>query len=183
MILNFTQKETSLLQDQKSHEEMCIKKYSNYSKMAADPELKTLFSNLANKERTHLDSINQLISGQLPNMNSQGGGQGGQSSSMEGQASSIQSQASPMGGQASSMAGQTQSTIQGQGGQAQMTDKDICADMLLTEKYISGTYDTAIFEFTQPQVRSVLNHIQKEEQEHGESVFKYMENQGMYQPK
>ena len=29
-------------------------------------------------------------------------------------------------------------------------------------KYVSGTYDTAIFEFKDTQVRDVLNHIQKE---------------------
>ena len=44
----------------------------------------------------------------------------------------------------------------------------------MTEKYVSATYDTAIFEFTDPQVRDVLNHIQKEEQQHGEAIFKYI---------
>jgi spore coat protein CotF len=53
----------------------------------------------------------------------------------------------------------------------------------MTEKYVSGAYDTAIFEFRVPQVRSILNHIQKEEQQHGEAIFKYMEKKGMYQMK
>ncbi|MDD2573267.1 MAG: spore coat protein, partial [Firmicutes bacterium] len=48
--------------------------------------------------------------------------------------------------------------------------------------YVSGTYDTAIFEFKDSQVRDVLNHIQKEEQKHGEAIFKYMESKGMYNP-
>ena len=34
-----------------------------------------------------------------------------------------------------------------------------------------------------PQVRDILNHIQKEEQKHGEAIFKYMESRGMYNPK
>ena len=55
--------------------------------------------------------------------------------------------------------------------------------MLMTEKYVSGAYNTAIFEFRDPQVRSILNHIQKEEQQHGEAIFKYMEKKGMYQMK
>ena len=37
----------------------------------------------------------------------------------------------------------------------------MCNDMLMTEKYVSGTYDTAIFEFQDVNVRSVLNHIQE----------------------
>ena len=65
--------------------------------------------------------------------------------------------------------------------QTQRSDKDFCSDLLSTEKYVSGTYDTAIFEFRDPQIRSVLNHIQKEEQQHGESIFKYMESKGFYQ--
>jgi spore coat protein CotF len=63
------------------------------------------------------------------------------------------------------------------------SDKDLCTDMLMTEKYVSGAYNTAIFEFRDPQVRSILNHIQKEEQQHGEAIFKYMEKKGMYQMK
>jgi spore coat protein CotF len=55
--------------------------------------------------------------------------------------------------------------------------------MLMTEKYVSGAYDTAIFEFRDPQVRQILNHIQKEEQQHGEAIFNYMESMGMYNPK
>ena len=61
-----------------------------------------------------------------------------------------------------------------------ISDKDICSDLLMTEKYVSGTYDTAIFEFKDTQVRDLLNHIQQEEQKHGEAIFKYMESKGMY---
>ena len=56
----------------------------------------------------------------------------------------------------------------------------MCIDMLNTEKYVSGTYDIAIFEFKDPKVRDVLNHIQKEEQKHGEAIFAYMQSKGMY---
>lgn len=60
------------------------------------------------------------------------------------------------------------------------SDKDMCIDMLSTEKYVSGTYDTTIFECKSAQVRDVLNHIQKEEQKHGEAIFAYMQSKGMY---
>jgi spore coat protein CotF len=52
----------------------------------------------------------------------------------------------------------------------------------MTEKYVSGTYDTAIFEFTDSNIRQILNHIQKEEQQHGEGIFQYMQSHGLYNP-
>ena len=59
-------------------------------------------------------------------------------------------------------------------------DKILCADLLSTEKYVSSTYNTAIFEFRDENVRNVLNHIQKEEQEHGKKIYDYMASHGMY---
>lgn len=165
MIVNLTQKEKSLLQDQKSHEEMCVKKYTNYSGLVNDPELRSMFQNIANTESSHLDSINQLLSGQLPNVGSQSGDQSAQSQGVSQSSNSEQNMSGSIGNMS----------------QSQMSDKDFCTDLLSTEKYVSGTYDTAIFEFRDPQIRSVLNHIQKEEQQHGESLFKYMESKGLYQ--
>ncbi|ARE89310.1 Coat F domain protein [Clostridium formicaceticum] len=52
----------------------------------------------------------------------------------------------------------------------------------MTEKYVSATYNTAIFEFTNTNVRQILDHIQKEKQQHGEDIFNYMQSHGMYQP-
>ncbi|HHY13500.1 MAG TPA: spore coat protein [Thermoanaerobacterales bacterium] len=155
MTLNLTTKEKMLLQDQKSHEELCIEKYRSYSEQAQDPELKQLFSSLEQKEVEHLNSINQILGGQVPSL------QQGQQSAQQQQ--SQQYQASP-------------------GAVANKNDEILCSDMLSTEKYVSGTYDTAIFEFTDTNVRQVLNHIQKEEQEHGEQIFNYMQSRGMYNP-
>ena len=46
--------------------------------------------------------------------------------------------------------------------------------MLMTEKHVSSTYNTAILN-SPIKGRDILNHIQKEEQQHGEAIFKYME--------
>lgn len=150
MQITLSQKERLLLEDLKSHEEICILKYSNYANQAQDTQLKQLCKNNEQIERTHLDTINQLLNGTVPQMNKQ------------------QNQNST---QTPEVAKQTPSNI---------SDKDICSDLLMAEKYVSGTYDTAIFEFKDTEVRDVLNHIQKEEQKHGESIFKYMESKGMY---
>jgi spore coat protein CotF len=155
MTLNLTQKERMLLADQKSHEELCIKKYNDYASKAQSQELKQLFGKLATKEGEHLNSLNQILNGQVPQMNQQQGQQGQQ--------------------------GQQQQNMNQKGNfMSNSADKDLCSDMLMVEKYVSGAYDTAVFEMTDKNVRQVLNHIQKEEQEHGEDIYNYMKNNGMY---
>ena len=155
-MISLNQKETSLLQDLKKHEELCIKKYSGYAAQASDPQLKQLFTTLGQQEQQHLNSINQIMSGQLP---ATGGQQGGQQAQQN-------QQAFP--------------PIQ-PGNASSQNDAVMCEDLLSTEKYVSSTYNTAIFEFRDPGVRQVLNHIQKEEQEHGLGIYSYMASHGMYQ--
>jgi spore coat protein CotF len=152
-MVSFNQKETSYLQDVKKEEELCIKKYSGYANEAQDPQLKQLLTQLAQQEQQHLDTINALLAGQLP---SAGGSQGQQQAQPQGQ-----QQFPPI--QAGSP-----------------NDATLCEDQLTTEKHVSSTYNTAIFEFRDANVRQILNHIQKEEQQHGEQLFNYMTAHGMY---
>lgn len=159
--MNLSQKERLLLEDQKSHEEICIKKYTEYANKAQDPQLKQLFNTYAQEEQQHYDTINQLLSGQIPNMNQQG----------------QQNQQNQQSDQQNHKNQQTKTNINSQ------VDAMLCSDLLMTEKFVSGTYDTAIFECRDSQIRNVLNHIQKEEQQHGEGIFKYMESKGMYNVK
>lgn len=150
MEITLSQKERMLLEDQKSHEQICIQKYNNYANQAKDNQLKQICKANEQVEKNHLDTINQLLSGKIPDMNQQ-------------QNQNIQQSI-----------GSTQTK------ENNLSDKDICLDLLMTEKYVSGTYDTTIFEFRDTNVRDILNHIQKEEQKHGESIFKYMESKRMY---
>lgn len=162
MPLQLSQKEKSLLMDQRTHEETCVDKYTKYANQAQDAQLKQLFNSYSAQEQEHLNTVNQILSGQVPSL-------GGQ-----------QNQAQQQGQQ--QMAGGTQapmtSSVQGNYNQE---DAKLCTDMLMTEKFVSGAYDTAVFEFRDPNIRQVLNHIQKEEQRHGEGIFNYMQTQGMYQ--
>ena len=59
-------------------------------------------------------------------------------------------------------------------------DKYLCSDALAIEKHASHLYDTCVFEFADENVRKVLNHIQKEEQDHGKMLYDYMSVNGMY---
>jgi len=148
MQITLSQKERMLLEDQKSHEQICIEKYSNYAEQAQDIQLKQICKANEQVERNHLDTINQLLSGNIPQMNQN------------------QNPAQNMNTTVTAV--------------SNISDKNMCSDLLMTEKYVSGTYDTTIFEFRDTAVRDVLNHIQQEEQKHGESIFKYMESKGMY---
>ncbi|MCB2294222.1 spore coat protein [Clostridium algoriphilum] len=62
-------------------------------------------------------------------------------------------------------------------------DKILCTDLLSTEKYVSGTYDIDIFESAEPIVRQAMQHLQQDEQRHGQELFNYMNSHGMYDVK
>ena len=114
MNLTLSQKERLLLEDQKSHEEICIKKYNSYANQAQDPELKQMFRTFAMQEQQHLDTINQMLNGQVPNM------QQGQSQQSQQQINSSPSR--------------TSSRLE-----LPPVRMQISPDMLMTEKYVSST--------------------------------------------
>lgn len=157
MKINLTQKERTLLEDQKSHEQLCIEKYNRYAKQAQDPQLSQLFQTFASQEQQHLNTINQILAGTVPNMQQQGQ----QNQQMQQNQQYQQNQQMP-------------------NFQASSQDAILCSDLLMSEKYVSSTYNTAIFEFADTNIRQALNHIQKEEQQHGEGLFNYMKSHGMY---
>lgn len=145
---HLTKKEEMLLQDQKSHEKVCIAKYRDYANQVSDPQLEQLLNNYAQEEEAHLQTIKEMLQGNTFNVKGQGQSMG------EGLTSPSQ--------------------------QSNQEDATLLNDLLMTEKYVSDTYNKAIFEFTNTKMRETLNHIQKEEQQHGEGLFQYMKNNGMY---
>jgi len=149
-----SQKEKLFLQDLKSEEELCVLKYKNYAEQAQDQQLSQLFNKLSSEEQKHYDTINQLLQGNMSTI------QAGQSTGLNNMA-------------------QSNSSMQSSGGNK--SDKHLLHDMLSTEKYVSSSYDKSVFESAQPAIRQALQHIQKDEQSHGEQLFQYMESHGMYQ--
>ena len=147
-----TQKELTLLKDLKGQEQLCIDKYKRHAECAADPQLKQLFTKIAEVEQEHLNTLSQIESGGNP----------------------------PAGGAKSS----TIPTFTAYHTQADSPEKKqdcyLCTDLLTTEKHASSLYNTCVFEFSQTELRGVLNHIQTEEQGHGEMIYKYMHANSMY---
>lgn len=157
MQIKLSQKEKMLLEDDKQQEELCVSKYQSYAKQASDPELQQLLNKISTEEQQHYKMIDQLLQGQQPSI-----------ANME--------HDDPYEGKSLFPVSQMKSV-------SNVTDKILCSDLLSTEKYVSSTYDTGIFEAANPIVRQSLQHIQKEEQKHGEQLFHYMHSHGMYNVK
>lgn len=154
--MNLTQKETGLLQDLKGQEQLCVEKYTKYSCDACSTELKNLFSDIAKVEQSHLNTVNSMLQGTVPVI-PQG----------------ILKNESNKWCQKICYADQQSANI----------DKFLASDMLATEKHVSSLYDVSVFELGDPNARRVLNHIQAEEQQHGEQLYAFMTANGFYQGK
>lgn len=148
-----TPKETSLLKDLRSQEQICVEKYTKYAEEASDGQLRSLFMQIAQTEQEHIKTLDQISSGTVPQMS---GSSSNQNSNFPVESSSS-------------------STNQ------KKKDQFLCSDALSTEKFVSADYNTCIFEFRDKNIRDALNHIQKEEQHHGEQIYNYMSKNGMYQ--
>lgn len=149
--MTLTPKETSLLKDLKSQEQLCIDKYTRYTAQACDTGLKDLFSSICNTERTHLQTVTDILNGSEPHET-----------------------ASPT---ATTYVYTGKSACDET---SRQSDAYLCRDALAMEKHVSSVYDTSIFEFTSPKLRDTLAHIQKEEQNHGEQLYSYLAANGMY---
>ncbi|MCR4905393.1 MAG: spore coat protein [Clostridiales bacterium] len=150
--MTLTEKERTLVKDLKDQESLCIEKYGKYAGEASDEQLRTLFGGIASMEREHLRTLDGIESGKTPSTST------GSSSG-----SSL-----------------PQSFTKAPTGTDAKTDAFLCSDLLSTEKHASHLYDTCVFEFQDPAVRQALNHIQKEEQNHGKLLYDYMKVNGMY---
>ena len=151
--MTLTQKETTLLNDLKSQEQICIEKYGKYSDSANDPELKQLFINLKSNEQKHLETLTEILGGTEVSMPA----------------------VAPSANEAKLQCKMSSCTEQ-----QKQQDAYLCKDALSMEKHVSSVYNTGIFEFTSPVLRDTLAHIQKEEQNHGEQLYNYLSCNNMY---
>lgn len=150
--MTLTPKETSLLNDLKSSEQLCIEKYGQGCERACDPALKDLFSALKATEEGHLATINRILGGE-----------------------EVEMMAAPTAkSQSFDPAPSSCATSEKE------KDAFLCKDALAMEKHVSSVYNVSIFEFNCPTLRDTLAHIQKEEQNHGQQLYQYLSKNGMY---
>ena len=150
--MNLSTKETELLKDLKSHEQLCIDQYTSFANQAKNEQLKCLFNSIADTERSHLATIDEMMSGKEPTVPSN------------------------IGNSNNNYCETTSYSDE----QSRTDDSKLCQNMLTIEKQVSSVYNTAVFEFKSPQARKALNHIQAEEQQHGEQLYSFMNNNNMY---
>lgn len=113
-----------------------------------------MFSSIANEEQQHLNTVSDMLNGTVPSVS-------GSSNKFD---------------EDSFMNTYTYNEAD------KKKDEYLCTDCLGTEKHVSAAYNTGIFEFKDTNMRDVLNHIQKEEQHHGDMISKYMTMNGMTTP-
>ena len=146
-----TKKEQSLLKDLQNEEKLCAEKYSKAAEAACDPALKTMLGQIAKAEQNHYDTVTDMLAGKVP-------------APAAAQPKAAKEQTPPRS--TATRAGKKQ-------------DAYLLADLLATEKYVAGVYNTAVFEFNDPAARQVLAGIQQAEQNHGRELAEYMQANGM----
>ena len=150
----FTQHEKKLLKDIQNEEKLCVQKYHKAASQAYDPNLKQLLSTIEGHEQSHYDTVTAMLkTGEVP-ASAQGKQQGGKPT--------------PTARKSDISGGKKQS------------DAYLMADLLGTEKYVAGVYNTAVFEFSQEEARHCLSAIMQQEQHHGKLLADYMQANGMY---
>lgn len=148
-----TEKETAAIKDLQTQEQTCIEKYGKYAGEAKDPVLRNLFEDLQKKERTHYDSLGQVLNGTVPscNCNDSDGREYNPTATYD----------------AMNNSGDKKS------------DCFLATDCIGTEKLVSSEYNSDVFVFGDADVRKLLADIQVEEQNHAEMLYKYKTVNGM----
>ena len=153
--MSWTQKEKNFLKDLQSEEKLCVEKYHKAAQAACDPTLRRILEKIEQAEQNHCDTVTQMIEGKIPAQQGQSKAQNSrQRSAKELKAKTTRAQ--------------------------KQSDSYLLSDLLATEKYVSGVYNAAVFEFNNPTARQALSGIQQQEQNHGKELAEYMQANGMY---
>ena len=154
--MTLTKKEQGLLKDLQKEEKLCVEKYRTAAENACDAKLQHIFEKIEKAEQSHYDTVTGMLAGTLP--------------AQQGQQSK---------GQASRQ--KAEKDLKSTASRAEkQRDAYLLSDLLGTEKYVSGVYNTAVFEFSDAKARQVLAAIQQQEQEHGKQLSDYMQANNMY---
>ena len=145
------EKEKQAIKDLQTLEQACIDKYGKYATQAKDPVLQDLFTTLKKNEQKHYDSLEQVLTGTVPECNDSDG------KDYEPKATYSQ-------------LGQSQE---------KKDDAFLATDCISSEKLASSEYNSDVFIFADSAIRKLLADIQIEEQNHAEMLFKYKTVNGM----
>lgn len=151
--MKLKEKERTIISDLQTQEKNCKEKYERYAKLAKDPELKSLFTTLMNKEAEHFDSLGQVLNGTVPDCDLN-----------DTMAKDYKPKAT-----------------YGKNEKSKEKESDcfLATDCIGSEKMISSEYNTDVFVFADGKIRKLLADIEVEEQAHAEMLWKYKTANGM----
>ncbi len=131
-----------------------MNKYANYINEAQDLHLKALFESNYRQEQHHVNTLEQLLGGQVP---AYPGQQPGWSAPP-----TEPSRFPPIR----------------QGG---VSDADMCNDLLTAENQLAESYSAAISGVVTPQIRQAFNQFLNDAQQHSAGLSDYLSRHGLYQ--
>lgn len=148
-----TETEDTTIRDLQTQEQSCIQKYDRYSREAHDPVLKDLFTELKGYEQEHYDSLQQVLTGKVPDCdcNDDKGRNYNPNATYDQLTDSLEKK----------------------------EDCFMATDCIGSEKLVSGEYNSNVFNFRDSGIRKLLADIQIEEQNHAEMLYKYKTVNGM----
>ena len=163
-MVNLTNKERFLLEGEKYQQQLARDKYNNFSLQAADPILKTIFSNLSEIEENHLNMVNEMLQGRIPQINTQN------LHPYYTNTSSLSNEYLNIGNM----------TITSMDNSFDDGDKIICFDALTTEELLHSTYSASSLEFEESEYKNILSKIIDDKKNSLQYLNDYMIKKGMY---
>ena len=165
-MVNLTSKEKSLLEGEKYQQQLAIDKYNDYAIQSQDNTLKALFSNLVKIEEKHLDMIEKMLQGEIPNINRENIHPLYENSSID------SNNYLNIGNITLTSMDDNYSYEDG--------DKIICFDALTTEELLHSTSSASSLEFEKSEFHNALKYIIDEKSENLKYINDYMTKKGMY---
>jgi len=165
-VVNLTSKERFLLEGEKYQQQLVIDKYNDYALQAQDDSLKGLFSNLVKIEEKHLNMIDEMLQGKVPQMNKE-------NIHPYYENNSINSNDYINIGNITLISLDDNSSYDD-------GDKIICFDALTTEELLHSTCSASSLEFEKTEFENILKYIIEEKSENLKYLNDYMTKKGMY---
>ena len=165
-MVNLTSKERFLLEGEKYQQQLVIDKYNDYALQAQDDSLKSLFSNLVKIEEKHLNMIDEMLQGKVPQMNKENIHPYYENNSIN------SNDYINIGNITLTSLDDNSSYDDG--------DKIICFDALTTEELLHSTCSASSLEFEKTEFENILKYIIEEKSENLKYLNDYMTKKGMY---
>lgn len=165
-MVNLTTKERLLLEGEKYQQQLVIDKYNDYALQAQDNCLKSLFSNLVKVEEKHLNMLDEMLQGKVPQINKEILHPYYENNSIS------SNDYINIGNITLTSLDDNSSYIDG--------DKIMCFDALTTEELIHSTCSASSLEFEKTEFENILKYIIEEKSENLKYLNNYMIKKGMY---